>query len=231
MPTRTNFKAQIEWRSPDSVKPYGRNNKKHTESTIKKLADKIRQFGWDVPIVVDGSGVIIKGHRRHQASLLLKLKQVPVIVRTDLSREEVRAARLADNRLNDDSLDDMEAIAAELADLDELDFDLDLTGYDEAEIEKFLGGDDTEYQSSESGMNQGNGGSNFQVTAGGEGEEEEGGDDDDTAVSKSPQEKYPLAIVLTWKQKQDWDALKVVLGVKKDTDALLKIMELGVVLK
>lgn len=218
---KTDFKAQIEWRSPDSIKPYHRNNKKHTDSTVRKLADKIRQFGWDVPIVVDGQGIIIKGHRRHRAAVLLDLKQVPVVVRADLSREEVKAARLADNRLNDDSLDDTDAIAAELAELEELDFDLDLTGYDEAEIEKYLGEDDFDYQPPERGPG---GGSDQEGSDG----EVEGEVEEDTAESKSPPEKYPLPIVLSWKQKQDWDALKVTLGVKKDTDALLKIMELGV---
>lgn len=216
------FKAQMEWRSPDSIKPYGRNNKKHTDSTIKKLADQIRRFGWDVPIVVDGAGTIIKGHRRYRAAMLLKLTQIPVITRSDLTREEVRAARLADNRLNDDSLDDIEAIASELAELNDLEFDLDWTGYDAGEIEAFLAGDaETEYQPPEPGMNRGGKGDR----AGGD--DQAADDGNDTAESKSPQEKYPLAIVLTWTAYQRRNAAREKFGIKSDTVLYEKLLEVA----
>jgi ParB-like chromosome segregation protein Spo0J len=205
----------MEWRSLDSIKPYSRNTKKHTASSVQKLAEKIRKFGWDVPIVVDGDGVIIKGHRRLQVAKLLKLKQVPVIVRADLSPEEARAARLQDNRSGLDSLDDLEAIAQELSDLQDFDFNLALTGYDPAEIEKFLSDRQTEFQPPEP-----------QGGMGGDGEM--GGDPEEPPEEPEPKnpanpERYPLAIVLSWKEHQEWKLIKEKYGAKRDREAFLKL--------
>lgn len=82
-----------------NVKPYDRNSKKHPKEQVAKIAESIKQFGWDQPIVVDEHGVIIKGHGRRAAAESLKLTQVPVLVRKDLTPDQVKAARLADNRV------------------------------------------------------------------------------------------------------------------------------------
>lgn len=79
--------------------PYDKNVKKHDPAQVKALAKAIKETGWDQPIVIDVNGVIIKGHGRRLAALDLGLKEVPVIVRRDLTPEQVRAARLTDNRV------------------------------------------------------------------------------------------------------------------------------------
>lgn len=83
----------------EDVKPYELNAKIHDEAQVSKIAESIAKFDWDQPIVVDRNGVIIKGHGRRLAAIKLGRKEVPVLVRSDLSDEQVKAARLADNRV------------------------------------------------------------------------------------------------------------------------------------
>ncbi|WP_354734448.1 ParB/Srx family N-terminal domain-containing protein [Acinetobacter nosocomialis] len=83
----------------DDVKPYELNAKIHNDAQVAKIAESISRFGWDQPIVVDKNGVIIKGHGRRLAAIKLGLIEVPVLVRDDLDEEQVKAARLADNRV------------------------------------------------------------------------------------------------------------------------------------
>lgn len=85
--------------------PYERNAKKHDKAQVAKIVESIKRFGWDVPIVVDKDYVIIKGHGRRLAAIELGMTTVPVIVRADLTPEEVKAARLADNRVAQGDLD------------------------------------------------------------------------------------------------------------------------------
>lgn len=87
-----------QWNVED-VKPYEANSKIHDAAQVQKIANSIREFGWDQPVVVDRHGVIIKGHGRTEAAKLLGLATIPVLVRDDLNEEQVRAARLADNRV------------------------------------------------------------------------------------------------------------------------------------
>lgn len=89
----------IEMWPVESIQPYELNAKIHDDKQVAKIAESIKKFGWDQPIVVDKNGVIIKGHGRRLAAISLGLKDVPVLVRADLSEEQVKAARLADNRV------------------------------------------------------------------------------------------------------------------------------------
>jgi DNA modification methylase len=131
------FDPRIEWRDPASLTPYSNNAKTHPSEQVDKIAASIAAFGFDQPIVVDGDGVIIKGHGRREASLRLGLDKVPVLVRTDLSVAEIKAARLADNRTAQSPWDE-ELLRVELEALLEGDFDLGLTGFDLAEIDELL---------------------------------------------------------------------------------------------
>jgi ParB-like chromosome segregation protein Spo0J len=131
------FDPRIEWRDPASLTPYSNNAKTHPPEQVDKIAASIASFGFDQPIVVDGDGVIIKGHGRREASLRLGLNKVPVLVRTDLSVAEIKAARLADNRTAQSPWDE-ELLRVELEALLEEDFDLGLTGFDLAEIDELL---------------------------------------------------------------------------------------------
>lgn len=125
--------------------PYANNAKEHPPKHIKQIAGSIRQFGFIAPIVTDDKLEIVAGHGRFEAAKLLGLKQVPVIMISNLSEAEIRAYRLADNQLTmntgyDDGLLRIEI--QELMALD-LDFDLEITGFETAELDIIIDGDDT----------------------------------------------------------------------------------------
>lgn len=108
------------------LKPYARNAKEHPEKQIKKIANSIREFGFLVPILVDKDLNIIAGHGRYIAAQLLGLGVVPTMTADHLTEDQVRAYRLADNKLAESDID-IEIVKEELRLLDlEL---IDLTGY------------------------------------------------------------------------------------------------------
>ena len=112
----------------DKIKPYDKNAKKHPEDQVEKIADSIREFGFQQPIVLDKENVIIVGHGRLLAAKKLDMEKVPCIV-ADLPPEKAKAYRLADNKLNESEWD-MELVVEELRELDDKDFDIELTGFD-----------------------------------------------------------------------------------------------------
>lgn len=109
----------------EMLKPYEKNAKQHPGSQVEKIANSIREFGFNQPIVADRDGVIIVGHGRYQAALLLGLEKVPVAY-LDISQSKANAYRLADNRLNESEWD-MDLVIEELKTLD--DNLIDLTGF------------------------------------------------------------------------------------------------------
>lgn len=111
----------IQMRDIADVHPYKLNAKIHDQKQVERIAKSIAEFGWDQPLVVDSEGVIIKGHGRRLAALHLGLTHVPVLVRDDLTEDQARAARLADNRVALGDIDS-DLLQQELANLD---FDLD----------------------------------------------------------------------------------------------------------
>jgi DNA modification methylase len=119
------------------LKPYPGNAKSHPQSQIDLLVKQIAE-GFDQPIVVDKDFVIIKGHGRRMAAMQMQLKTVPVIVRDDLTPQQVKAARIADNKLAETDWD-MELLAQELEALDAGGYDLGDLGFDESELESLLG--------------------------------------------------------------------------------------------
>lgn len=129
----------IELVPVDDIEPYPGNAKEHPEKQIIKIAESIRAYGWDVPIVVDQNNEIVKGHGRLIAAKRIGLKEVPVIKR-DLSRSEAKAARLADNKTAESEWDE-ELLKEELEDILYTDADLP-TGFDDDEIENLLSDDD-----------------------------------------------------------------------------------------
>jgi len=128
---------KVEYVSLDKIIPYVNNPKKHPEEQVKKIASSIREFGFKVPILVDKDYNIIAGHGRYLAAKMLGLKEVPVIVADDLTPAQVRAFRIADNKVAESDWD-LEALAAELAQLKEIDYDLKLTGFDDEEIQSLI---------------------------------------------------------------------------------------------
>lgn len=114
----------IEWKDIASVKPYARNAKKHDDKQIANVAESIKQFGWQQPIVCDADDVIIIGHCRLLAAKKLGLKKVPVKTVDNLSEEQVKKLRALDNKLNESEWD-FDLLAEDIGDLDFSGFDVD----------------------------------------------------------------------------------------------------------
>lgn len=119
--------------------PYGKNPRRLTERAIAKVAASIQKFGFRQPIVVDKKDVVIVGHKRLLAAKKLGWPRVPVTVAADLTQAQVRAYRIADNRLSEEGDWDNDLLAEELADLGLQSFDMELTGFDGSEIDDILG--------------------------------------------------------------------------------------------
>lgn len=102
------------------IKPYG-NNPRNNEGAVDAVAASIREFGFKVPIVVDKNNIIVAGHTRLKAAERLGLDKVPCIRADDLTEEQVRAFRLADNKTAELAFWDFEKLDEELAELQSLD--------------------------------------------------------------------------------------------------------------
>lgn len=108
------------------IQPYPKNAKKHPKKQVQQIANSIKEFGFNQPIVIDKNNVVIVGHGRLEAAKLLGLQDVPVMT-VDLTEEQAKAYRLADNKLNESEWD-MNLVIEELKGLSaEM---LDLTGFD-----------------------------------------------------------------------------------------------------
>ena len=127
------------------LKPYEKNPRKNDDA-VQYVAESIKQFGFKVPIVIDKDNVIIAGHTRYKAAKKLGLKEVPCVVADDLSEEQVKAFRLADNKVAEKAEWDFELLTEELEDCINFDFDMALFGFelDEPEEEKEVVEDDFE---------------------------------------------------------------------------------------
>jgi len=125
--------------SIDTVVPYARNPRRN-DKAVATVASSLAEFGWRQPIVVDEQMVIVAGHTRYEAAKRLGMTTVPVHVARGLSAAQLRAYRLMDNRSHQNASWDDELLALELQDLRLEDFDLELTGFDEAELDRLLAG-------------------------------------------------------------------------------------------
>lgn len=128
---------QIVIKKTRELIPYARNNKTHNERQVKLVATSIQEFGFKNPVIVDKDNSIIAGHGRVKAAELLKLEEVPCIVADDLTKAQIKAYRIADNKLAELAEWDFDNIKAELEELKLEKFDIDLTGFDvELKIEE-----------------------------------------------------------------------------------------------
>lgn len=125
----------IEERSIESLKPYARNARTHSKKQIKQIAASIERFGFTNPVLIGDDESIIAGHGRVEAAKLLGRKTVPTLKLSHLNDSERRAYILADNKLALNAGWDNELLAIELQGLLDDDFDLELTGFDIAEID------------------------------------------------------------------------------------------------
>jgi DNA modification methylase len=128
---------QIEMRSIHSIRPYP-GNPRINDAAVDVVAASIQEFGWRQPIVLDKKGVIIVGHTRYLAALKLGMKEVPVHVAKGLTPAQIKAYRIADNQTNTLSQWDYDKLTLELAELQKMDFDMDLTGFSGDELLRLL---------------------------------------------------------------------------------------------
>ena len=123
----------------EEVVPYDKNPRLN-DNAVDAVASSIREFGFKVPIVVDGEGVVVSGHTRLKAAKALGLTEVPVIVADDLDETKIKAFRLADNKVAELADWDESLLIKELAELADLNYDM---GQFEFDLEPELGdGDD-----------------------------------------------------------------------------------------
>lgn len=133
-----NWKPEIQTWPVTKLTGYARNTKHHNERQVNALAGSISAYGFVVPILADSQGIIIAGHCRVEAAKKLGMQEVPVIVADHLSEGEVRALRLADNRLNESPWD-TDMLRFELKGLEDMGIDLSLAAFgDIPDITKFI---------------------------------------------------------------------------------------------
>ena len=129
---------KIESLPLDRLIPYARNSRTHSDAQVAQVAASIREFGFTNPVLIDAEDGIIAGHGRVMAARKLGLAEVPCIRLAHLSETQKRAYIIADNKLALNSGWDEEMLALELAELREVDFDLDVVGFDGAELANLL---------------------------------------------------------------------------------------------
>jgi len=124
------------------LNPYAQNARAHSDKQIQQVAKSIRLFGFINPVVIDASNEIVAGHCRVLAARQLGLFEVPTIQVTHLSEAELRAYRIADNKLTDNSEWDEPSLRLELEYLSQIEIDLDVTGFEIPEIDLLLASDE-----------------------------------------------------------------------------------------
>jgi DNA modification methylase len=128
----------IELRSVEELIPYNKNARLHSEAQVAQIAASIIEFGFTNPVLIDGAKGIIAGHGRLMAAKKLGLKKVPVVILDHLSETQKKAYIIADNKLAENAGWDEKILASELADLKGEDFNLDLIGFEDQELEKIF---------------------------------------------------------------------------------------------
>ena len=119
----------------NEIKPYEKNPRKN-DNAVEYVANSIKEFGFKVPIVIDKDGVIVAGHTRYKASKKLGLEKVPCIIADDLTPEQIKAYRLADNKVSEKSEWDFDLLQDELSEILNIDmemFDFNKLGSGEGE--------------------------------------------------------------------------------------------------
>lgn len=133
---------QVEMTSLRQIKPSSRNARTHSKAQVRQIAESIKRFGLTNPIIADDAGEIVAGHGRLEAAKLIGLNYFPVIRLRHRSETELRAYRLADNKVAQNAGWDREVLAVELSELQivlpELDLDLDITGFGAGEVDSLM---------------------------------------------------------------------------------------------
>ena len=123
----------VLYADPHDLIPYEKNPR-NNKLAINEVVNSIKEYGFTNPILVNAEMVILAGHTRREASILAGLEKVPYIILDDLTEEQEKAYRLADNKLAELSLWDEDLLKEELSDLLEKDYDLSLTGFTDVDL-------------------------------------------------------------------------------------------------
>ena len=129
---------EIVYKKISELKRYEKNNKKHPEKQLEKIAASIKEYGFKNPVLIDKNNVIIAGHCRTLAAERIGMQEVPCIDCSDLNTKQVKALRLMDNKSAELAEWDFDNIKAELEELKLEEFDIDLTGFEIEDIEDLL---------------------------------------------------------------------------------------------
>jgi ParB-like chromosome segregation protein Spo0J len=129
---------KIEIADINSIKPYENNPRKLSEKAIEKVAMSLKEYGFRQPIVVDKDRIIVVGHTRFRASKKLGFKEVPITIADNLTPEQINGYRIADNRTSQESEWDFQPLQKELSDLADLNFNLELTGFNDSELDNYI---------------------------------------------------------------------------------------------
>lgn len=127
-----------EIRKVSSLIPYVNNSRTHSDEQISQVASSIKEFGFTNPVLIDEDGGLIAGHGRVMAAKKLNMDEVPCVVLEGLTKAQKKAYVIADNQLALNSGWDLDTLRLEVETLQELDFDLDLLGFDDDVISKLL---------------------------------------------------------------------------------------------
>lgn len=128
---------QVQYQDISQIHPY-ENNPRNNEAAIEPVAQSIKSFGFRVPILIDQKGTIIAGHTRYEAAKRLGMDKVPCILVDDLTDAQIRAYRIADNKVSEASSWNDDVLRAEMDALKALDVDLSSTGFNDVELDGLL---------------------------------------------------------------------------------------------
>jgi hypothetical protein len=146
-------KLEIKYISQNEIIPYVNNTRLHSKEQIEKLKSSIKEFGMVTPIGIH-NGTIVYGHARFEALKELGWEEFPTVDLSYMSESQRKAYTIADNRLSLDASWDEEMLKIELSELEELGFDMDLTGFEKFEIDELFGDDNSEIEQDYSDKNK-----------------------------------------------------------------------------
>ena len=129
---------KIEYLPVGKLLRYAKNSRTHSDEQVEQLVNSIREFGFTNPVLIDEKNELIAGHGRLAAAEILEMDKVPAIRLSNLSEKQKKAYRIADNKLALNAGWDMQLLAEEVKELTDDDFDIDLLGFNDAELDEML---------------------------------------------------------------------------------------------
>ncbi len=129
---------KIEYLPVGKLLRYAKNSRTHSDEQVEQLVNSIREFGFTNPVLIDEKNELIAGHGRLAAAEILEMDKVPAIRLSNLSEKQKKAYRIADNKLALNAGWDMQLLAEEVKELMDDDFDIDLLGFNDVELDEML---------------------------------------------------------------------------------------------